>query len=301
MNIKQAEQQSGVPRQNIRFYEKEGLLRPARNPENDYRDYSADDVRTLKLIRTLRMLDMPLPEIRKVLVGELPLPQAAAAQQQRLEVQAKELAVAIRFCGDLQQQRAATDTLDVDAVLAELDTPEARSGVFAQWVQDYKQLAKAAHEQQFVFYPDGAVTNARELTDALFAYANENHLDLVITEESMHPVFTLDGVEYRATRRYTNMRGIPVAVVRCAVTHPEDFEPDMAPVRKKWLKLLHYAWPVLALLAFAVLILAPRGLLLNPWALALMLALGTAAISGTVYNFYYFYNENGKKGRRKKE
>lgn len=33
MNIKQAEAQSNVTRQNIRFYEKQGLLSPARNPE----------------------------------------------------------------------------------------------------------------------------------------------------------------------------------------------------------------------------------------------------------------------------
>ena len=51
MNIKQASEQSGVSAPNIRFYEKEGLLTPARRQGNDYRDYTAGDVRTLKLIR----------------------------------------------------------------------------------------------------------------------------------------------------------------------------------------------------------------------------------------------------------
>ena len=50
MNIKQASEQSGVSAPNIRFYEKEGLLTPARRQGNDYRDYTAGDVRTLKLI-----------------------------------------------------------------------------------------------------------------------------------------------------------------------------------------------------------------------------------------------------------
>lgn len=40
MNIKTAEALSGVSRQNIRFYEREGLLTPDRNPENDYREWS---------------------------------------------------------------------------------------------------------------------------------------------------------------------------------------------------------------------------------------------------------------------
>ena len=70
MNIKQASEQSGVSAPNIRFYEKEGLLTPARRQGNDYRVYTAGDIRTLKLIRMLRMLDVPLPTIKAVLRGE---------------------------------------------------------------------------------------------------------------------------------------------------------------------------------------------------------------------------------------
>ena len=81
MNIKQASEQSGVSAPNIRFYEKEGLLTPARRQGNDYRDYTAGNVRTLKLIRMLRMLDVPLPTIKAVLRGEQPLQQALQAQQ----------------------------------------------------------------------------------------------------------------------------------------------------------------------------------------------------------------------------
>ena len=39
-------------------------MTPARNRGNAYRDYTAGDIRTLKLIRMLRMLDMPLPVIQ---------------------------------------------------------------------------------------------------------------------------------------------------------------------------------------------------------------------------------------------
>lgn len=46
MNIKQASEQSGVSAPNIRFYEKEGLLTPARRQGNGYRDYTAGDIRT---------------------------------------------------------------------------------------------------------------------------------------------------------------------------------------------------------------------------------------------------------------
>ena len=101
MNIKQASEQSGVSAPNIRFYEKEGLLTPARRQGNDYRDYTAGNVRTLKLIRMLRMLDVPLPTIKAVLRGEQPLQQALQAQQTVLEQQAAQLAAAMQFCADL--------------------------------------------------------------------------------------------------------------------------------------------------------------------------------------------------------
>ena len=45
MNIAEAERRTGLTRANIRFYEKEGLLKPTRG-ENGYRDYTEDNVQT---------------------------------------------------------------------------------------------------------------------------------------------------------------------------------------------------------------------------------------------------------------
>lgn len=119
MNIKQASEQSGVSAPNIRFYEKEGLFTPARRQGNDYRDYTAGNIRTLKLIRMLRMLDVPLPTIKAVLRGEQPLQQALQAQQTVLE----QLAAAMQFCADLARQAPQADTLDVDACLTRMESP----------------------------------------------------------------------------------------------------------------------------------------------------------------------------------
>ena len=146
MNIKQASEQSGVSAPNIRFYEKEGLLTPARRQGNDYRDYTAGDVRTLKLIRMLRMLDVPLPTIRAVLHGEQPLQQALQAQQTVLEQQAAQLAAAMQFCADLARQAPQTDTLDVDACLTRMESPAPQQGFFSGWLQDYCTLAQVQHQ-----------------------------------------------------------------------------------------------------------------------------------------------------------
>ena len=85
MNIKEAEYQTGISRRNIRFYEQKGMLHPARNQDNDYRDYSPQDIERLKLIRALRMVDMSLENIRDVLQGTATLEQAVAAQEAQLQ------------------------------------------------------------------------------------------------------------------------------------------------------------------------------------------------------------------------
>ena len=63
VTIKEAEMQTGITKQNIRYYEKIGLLQPLREQENKYRNYSEEDIRRLKLIFLFRKLDMPLEEI----------------------------------------------------------------------------------------------------------------------------------------------------------------------------------------------------------------------------------------------
>ena len=56
------------------------------------------DVRTLKLIRVLRTLDMPVEDIRAVLSGTLPLTEAAERQRRQLEAEQQKLAAAAAFC-----------------------------------------------------------------------------------------------------------------------------------------------------------------------------------------------------------
>ena len=63
MTIQEAEQRTGLPKQTIRYYEKAGLLHPTRNRGNAYREFSTEDIRTLKLIKLFRKLDFPLATI----------------------------------------------------------------------------------------------------------------------------------------------------------------------------------------------------------------------------------------------
>jgi DNA-binding transcriptional MerR regulator len=65
--IGQAAKLSGVSSANIRFYEKEKLIRRHEISANSYRIYSDEDVHQLRFIRQLRSLDMTLAEVRTLL------------------------------------------------------------------------------------------------------------------------------------------------------------------------------------------------------------------------------------------
>ena len=124
MNIKEIELRSGLPRSGVRFYESEGLLRPARSP-NGYRDYSEDDLATLLKIKRLRALGLSLAEIREVQSGVLPLADALRALLVRLAAMRGELSGAEAECRSLIDAGAGwADMMDVS-----LPPPEAREAL----------------------------------------------------------------------------------------------------------------------------------------------------------------------------
>lgn len=144
MNIHELEEKTGISKQNIRFYEKKGLLHPARNEVNRYREYTQEDLQT------------------------------------------------------------------------------------------HKKVAQEELRKQFSFKPDTMVGNAREFTDALFTYARENGLNLVITKEGMCPTFEIDGVEYTAMRIFGRFG----ATIRCRMTHPGEAEAAEVPKARRRLLLI---------------------------------------------------------------
>ena len=239
MNIKQASEQSGVSAPNIRFYEKEGLLTPARRQGNDYRDYTAGDVRTLKLIRMLRMLDVPLPTIKAVLRGEQPLQQALQAQQTVLEQQAAHLAAAMQFCADLARQRPQAETLDVDACLTRMEKPAVQGAFCSGWLQDYRTLAQVKHQRHFSFIPEGSINTPQEFTAALQTYAKANGMQFSLEKEGMYPEFSLDGIAYKAYRNPGKYRD----EICCDAVHPEQLDTGLPPRREKLLRILRIAVP----------------------------------------------------------
>lgn len=122
MTIRELEQKSGLERANIRFYEKEKLLNPVRR-ENGYRDYSEEDLQTLRRICLFRRLQFSLEEIRSLQEGKEELSEALAIQLQRLERREWETERAREVCRSMQRDRAEFEGLDAEKYLAQLEKP----------------------------------------------------------------------------------------------------------------------------------------------------------------------------------
>ena len=219
-SIKEAEALTGISRQNIRYYEKMGLLNPKRDAGNGYRKYDEEDIERLKAILLFRKLDMPLEEIHKLLDCEIDLQQALDTQKVYLQQEKQKLEAALAFCDTIQERDLAE--LDINRCLQEIEEQEKRGNTFADILQDYKAVAEMEKKRVFTFWPDDFCTTPRQMTDELCRYANENNLDLVITKEGMMPEFTLDGIEYRAVRMY----GPYGMAIHAEMIHPEDYIPQ---------------------------------------------------------------------------
>lgn len=116
MTIREIEDKTGMTRANVRYYEREGLLSPLRG-ENNYRDYSEDDLAALKKIRLLRQLRVPVAQIVRLKNGEVSLDAVLASQSAALEQESRETEEAARLCRALWESHPTYDGLDAEAWL----------------------------------------------------------------------------------------------------------------------------------------------------------------------------------------
>ena len=118
MKVKDIATAAGVKPDTVRFYTREGLLNPTRNPDNNYQQYDAEDLRRLRFARKARQLGFSLPEIRQILEQaddhHSPCPMVRDVFQKRLAAVENEIA-------QLQQLRQRM----VSALAAWQDMPDA--------------------------------------------------------------------------------------------------------------------------------------------------------------------------------
>ncbi len=155
MTIKEVEQYLEVPRATVRFYEKEGLIRPERG-DNGYRDYSEEDVERLRKIIVFRKLGMSLPDIEDVLDGAKPLSQAVADNIVNLEKQIEELKGALFVCHKLQEEKEEMETFEVEKYWNVIAEEEKKGNRFLDIAKDMVHFEKTVFLEHFnIADPEG--------------------------------------------------------------------------------------------------------------------------------------------------
>lgn len=187
MNTKQVEELVGLSRQNIRYYEKAGLLTPVREQQNSYRAYSQEDIKRLRIIKMLRMLDMPIKEIERVLNHEISIQEAAAVRQRELLELQKQLQAAIDICGQLKKEKS--QVIPVQKYLDKMEHMEKTGNVFAKIIDDYKQIVHEQKENSITFYTEQNIHTAADFEKILREYARVQGYKFKIREKGKKPEF----------------------------------------------------------------------------------------------------------------
>ena len=117
MIVNELANEVGVPAHVVRYYTRIGLLKPQRNPENGYKLFRSDDVRTLRFIRQAKELGFTLNEIsvflEKIAEGDSPCPNVRRLLEEHIAQNQKEIqslqALQARMEGALNRWQQMSD------------------------------------------------------------------------------------------------------------------------------------------------------------------------------------------------
>lgn len=120
MTILELEQRTGLDRATIRYYEREGLITPARK-ENSYRDYSEEDAEEILKIKLLRQLDLSIDIIKQLQQGSAYISDVLRKQASTLESKITVTERATEVCKELSKEPVTYQTLNATPYLDRLN------------------------------------------------------------------------------------------------------------------------------------------------------------------------------------
>lgn len=129
MKIKQVEELVGITQKNIRFYEDQGLL-IVKRAENGYREYSLDDVKRLREIKMLRLIAVPIEDIKLLFSNSKSLDDILEEQVIYLENQKNNMEKMKNFCELLAGKDLTLDSLNVEECLQSIEQLEKEGAEF---------------------------------------------------------------------------------------------------------------------------------------------------------------------------
>lgn len=114
MNVSQLAQRVGTTADTVRHYTELGLLSPARNPLNGYREYSHHDLSRLEFVLQARSLGFTLADIKSLLeesdAGKSPCQHTRSLIEQRLQEVEQQIAELTRLSTRMRKAMQAWAT-----------------------------------------------------------------------------------------------------------------------------------------------------------------------------------------------
>lgn len=114
MKINDVERMTGLTQKAIRLYEAKGLVDIARD-DNGYRNYSCNDIETLKVIKLLREVGVTLTDIKLYLFGVITLDELIDKRKKEIVGQAGKNSEQYLFCENIENAIVGKKTeIDID-------------------------------------------------------------------------------------------------------------------------------------------------------------------------------------------
>lgn len=132
MKIKDVEKLVGITKANIRYYEEEGLITPDRS-ENNYREYTKENIRQLQRIKTLRLLGISIADIRRLCAEEVTLEEVMHERLEQIAEEEKDLHDVKKVCTNLLHSHTSFDAVDEKVLKEGLEYRDWRKEL--EWVR----------------------------------------------------------------------------------------------------------------------------------------------------------------------
>ena len=215
MNINEIETRTGVSKQNVRFYEKKGLLNPNRNRENGYRVYTENDIYKINEIILFRKLGFTIEDILKIQKGHKSINESVIYYNEIAKLQMNHLKQQLVIYSDIQNDLQNGQSLDIEKYMIKIKDMESRGIQFFNVVSDYLKKAQdnmfkfIAPRHAFWFEPVEPILNKGDFLVELYKYADREGKELKMLHEGMEPIFELDHKKYIAMLELPHMISLP--------------------------------------------------------------------------------------------
>lgn len=121
MNIHEVEHIVGLSKKSIRYYEENGLLSPKRNKDNDYRVYSDEDLKILKIIKFLRELGVSIKELQLLKKGNISLQECMLDRINKINSESEKYGKVKNICLELANSNETFENIKISREFEEIN------------------------------------------------------------------------------------------------------------------------------------------------------------------------------------